>query len=81
MMAREVESEKYSYPTNSHKLFGNYFKSRPDVGFLKLLLDLTLDPRDPFKPWEQRKLRKGFLAVVLFVVAAIAWFGYFSLPQ
>ena len=80
-MAREVESEKYSYPTNSHKLFGNYFKSRPDVGFSKLLLDLTLDPRDPFKPWEQRKLRKGFVASALLLLVALAWFGYFSLPQ
>jgi hypothetical protein len=80
-MAAESKSSKHDSPTNSHKLFGNHFKSRPDVGFIKLLLDLTHDPRDPFKPWERRRLKKGFLAVVLFVVAAIAWFGYFSLRQ
>lgn len=81
MMAREAKSVEHSHPTNSNKLFGTYFMTRPDVGFSKLLLDLALDPRDPFKPWEHRKLKKGFLAVVLFVVAAIAWFVYFSLPH
>lgn len=80
-MAKEPESEKYSYSTNSYKLFGDYFKSRPDVGFSKLLLDLALDPRDPFKPWERRRWKKGFVGVLLFLLAALGWFGYFSLPQ
>jgi hypothetical protein len=79
MMAREVESEKYSYPTNSHKLFEDYFRSRPDIGFLKMLLDLTLEPRNSFKPWEARKVKKGFVVTMLFLLVAFGWFGYFSL--
>ncbi len=80
-MAREAKSVERPHTTNSHELCAEYFGSRPDIGFIKALIDLALEPRDPFKPWERRKLRKGFLAGVLFVVAAIAWFGYFSLRQ
>jgi hypothetical protein len=60
-------------------LFVRYFKSRPDIGFRKLLLDIAFEPRNPFKPWEPRKLKKGFVAVVLFLLIACAWLGYFSL--
>jgi hypothetical protein len=65
--------------SNSRALFVEYFKSRPDIGFGKLLLDIALEPRSPFKPWEARKLKKGFVAAVLFLSIACAWFGYFSL--
>jgi hypothetical protein len=62
-------------------LFVEYFKSRPDIGFIKLLLDVALEARDPFKPWEPRKLKKGFLAAVLILLLAAAWFGYWNMPH
>jgi hypothetical protein len=64
---------------SSSDLFVEYFRSRPDIGFGKLLFDIALEPRNPFKPWEPRKLKKGFVAAVLFLLIACAWFGYFSL--
>ncbi len=78
-MATEASSPKCSHHTSSHQLFEDYFSSRPDIGFTKMLLDLVLEPRNPFKPWEPRKAKKGFVVAVLFLLVACAWVGSFSL--
>lgn len=78
-MATKANSPKRGHHTTSRKLFEDYFNSRPDIGFTKMLLDLVLEPRNPFKPWEPRKAKKGFVVSVLFLLVACAWFGYFSL--
>jgi hypothetical protein len=78
MISRRKTKMK-SRDSTSRGLFVKYFKSRPDIGFGKLLLDIALEPRSPFKPWEPRKLKKGFVAAVLFLLITCAWFGYFSL--
>jgi hypothetical protein len=44
-----------------------------------LLLDVALEARDPFKSWEPRKWKKGFLAAVLVVLLAVAWFVYWNI--
>jgi hypothetical protein len=80
-MAAESESSKHDSPTNSHKLFEDYFGSRSDIGFTNLLLDVALEPRDPFKTWERRRWKKGFVAALLFVLATLGWFTYFSLMK
>ena len=64
---------------DARKLIVEYFTSRPDFGFGKLLLDVALEARDPFKSWEPRKLKKGFLAAVLVLLLAAAWFGYWNI--
>ena len=66
---------------DSYELFVEYFRLRPDVGFGKMLLDVALHPRDLFKPWEPRRVKKGFIATALLLLLAVAWFSYFSLPQ
>jgi len=66
-------------PQNSRRLIVDYFNSRPDFGFGKLLLDVALEARDPFKSWEPRKLKKGFLAAVLVLLLAAAWFGFWNI--
>ena len=66
-------------PSNPPQLFHDYFKTRPEIGFGKLLLDVALEPRDPFKPWEPRRWKKGFLAAVLVVCLAAAWFVYWNI--
>jgi hypothetical protein len=80
-METKAESAIEAQPQYSRKLFARYFKSRPDIGFGKLLLDVALEARDPFKPWEPRKVKKGFLAVMLVVLLAAAWFGYWNIPN
>jgi hypothetical protein len=78
-MNTKSESEIEAQPLNSLKLITEYFKSRPDIGFRKLLLDVALEARDPFKSWEPRKLRKGFVAAVLVLLLAAAWFGFWNI--
>ncbi len=78
-METKIDPATQAQPQHSHKLIATYFKSRPDIGFRKLLLDVALEARYPFKPWESRKLKKGFLAAVLVVLLAAAWFGYWNI--
>ena len=78
-MKTQEESAIEDQPQNSRKLIARYFKSRPDFGFGKLLLDVALEARDPFKSWEPRKLKKGFVAAVLVVLLAAVWFGFWNI--
>ena len=78
-MNTQAESAIEAQPQNSRKLIVEYFKSRPDIGFKKLLLDMALEARDPFKSWEPRKLKKGCLAAVLALLLAAAWFGFWNI--
>jgi len=75
----ETPTEAPKEARNSRRNFREYFKSRSDIGFWKLLLDIPLEARDPFKPWEPRKWKKGFLAAALVVLLAAAWFGYWNI--
>ena len=78
-MKTQAESANEAQPQNSRKLIDRYFKSRPDIGIGNLLLDVALEARDPFKSWEPRKLKKGFLAAVLALLLAAAWFGFWNI--
>ena len=78
-MKTQAESANEAQPQNSRKLIARYFESRSDIGFKKLLLDVALEARDPFKSWEPRKWKKGFLAEVLVVLLAAAWFGFWNI--
>ena len=78
-MKTKSESAIEAQPQNSRKLIVEYFTSRPDFGFGKWLLDVVLEARDPFKSWEPRKLKKGFVAAVLVLLLAAAWFGFWNI--
>ena len=78
-MKTKAESGIEAQPQNSRKLIVEYFTSRPDFGFGKWLLDVALEARDPFKSWEPRKWKKGFVAAVLVVLLAAAWFGFWNI--
>ena len=80
-MAKTAKPGMKGQGVDSYGLFAEYFRLRPDVGFDKMLLDVALHPRDPFKPWEPRKVKKGFIATALLLLIALAWYSYFSLPQ
>ncbi len=56
-----------------------YFSSRRDLGLGNMLLNLALRPANPFDPKRKRKLRKGFVLVVLIGLALVATFVYFNI--
>ena len=78
-METKIDPAIEAQPHESRKLIVEYFKLRPDIGFRKLLLDVALEARDPFKRWEPRKVKKGFVAAIVVVLLAAAWFGYWNL--
>ena len=56
----------------------DYLRRRPDMGLDKLLLDLALDPASPFDPRGRRRLRKGFVLIMLVATGIAATFVYFN---
>lgn len=56
-----------------------YFSGRPDMGLGNMLLNLALDPANPFDPKRRRKLKKCFALVVLIGLALAATFVYFNI--
>ena len=65
-------------PVEAHAPLANYLRRRPDIGLDKLLLDLALDPASPFDPQGRRKLKKGFVLVMLVATGIAATFVYFN---
>jgi flagellar basal body-associated protein FliL len=56
-----------------------YFSSRRDMGLDKILLNLAFQPANPFDPKRKRKFRKGFVLLLLVVLALVATFVYFNI--
>ena len=65
-------------PAGVHTALTNYLRRQPDVGLDKLLLDLALDPASPFDPQGRRRLKKGFVLVVLVATGMVGTFIYFN---
>ena len=65
-------------PTEIHAALTNYLRRRRGVGLDKLLLDLALDPASPFDPQGRRRLKKGFVLVVVVAVGLAGTFIYFN---
>jgi hypothetical protein len=55
-----------------------YLSHRPDLGLDKMLLNLALEPANPFDPKRKRKFKKGFVLVLLVGLALAATFVYFN---
>ena len=65
-------------PAGVHTALTNYLRLQPDVGLDKLLLDLALNPASPFDPQGRRRLKKGFVLVMLLGTGIAATFVYFN---
>ena len=62
-----------------HQALAEYLSRRPDLGLGKMLLNVALEPANPFNPRARRILKKGFVLVVLVVLSLAATFIYFNL--
>jgi hypothetical protein len=57
---------------------GEYFRRRRDFGLWKAVVNIALDPPNPFKPGARRLPKAEFLFGVSLLTFAIAWSLYFN---
>lgn len=57
----------------------DYLEARPECGLCRMLANLALELRDPFKPKARRRAKKGFVITVLTLAAFGTWFVWFNL--
>jgi hypothetical protein len=72
-------SEQEETTGEVHERLVRYFSSRRDMGLGKILLNLALQPANPFDPKRKRKLRKGFVLLLLVALALVATFVHFNI--
>ena len=65
-------------PAQIQPALRDYLGRRRDLGLDRLLLDLALDPASPFDPRGRRRLRKGFVLIMLVATGIAATFVYFN---
>jgi hypothetical protein len=68
-------------PEEMHVWLKGYFRQRPDIGLGKAIVNLALNPRNPFEPEAWRMPRRGFLFVAVPFALAAGWFLYFNFAR
>ncbi len=61
-----------------HRALVQYLSRRPDLGLDKMLLNMALQPANPFDPKGRRDARKGFVLFLLVAIGLAATFVYFN---
>jgi len=62
----------------AHDWLDEYLRRRPDLGLSHFMLNLVLEPRNPFAPEARCKPRAAFLVAAFLFAAALAWFACFN---
>ena len=62
----------------THAWLKDYFKQRRDIGLGKVIVDIVLNPRNPFELEAWRLPRRGFLIAAGLFAFAVGWFVYFN---
>lgn len=60
-------------------MLADYFRARRDLGFWKSIIDMILEPQNPFEPTMRRNPRKGFVLLMVLVGLPFVAFAYFNL--
>jgi len=60
-------------------MLDTHLGARSNLGFWNCILDLILDPRNPFEPGRPRPPRKDFVLAVILVGLPIGAVVYFNL--
>jgi len=58
---------------------GDYLRSRREFGLSTAILNVVLEPPNPFEPQARRQLRKAFVLAVLWLLTLAGVFAYFNL--
>ena len=61
-----------------HGMLAKYFSSRPGLGLWKSILDLVLQPKNPFEPQLRRRPRRDFVLLVVLAGMPVGGFVYFN---
>ena len=59
-------------------MLAKYFSSRPDLGLWKSILDVVLQPKNPFEPQLRRRPRRDFALLVVLAGMPVGAFVYFN---
>ena len=70
-------AEEYT-AKETHAILVKYFEGRRDVGLWKGLLDLVLEPQNPFEPGMRREPRKGLVLAAVLIGLPLGAFVYFN---
>jgi len=62
-----------------HARLRNYLKRRRELGLRTAILNVVLEPPNPFETAARRHPRKAFVLVVLWLLALAGVFAYFNL--
>jgi len=54
------------------------FKARRDLGVWKSIVDMILEPQNPFEPAMRRNPRKGFVLAIVLLGLPLGAFVYFN---
>ncbi len=61
-----------------HAALCQYLRTRPDIGARKAVLNVALEPRNPFEPSAARAPRRWFVFLALVAMLLLASFAYFG---
>jgi hypothetical protein len=61
-----------------HQALAYYLSRRPDLGLDKMLLNLVLEPANPFDPQGRRNFKKGFALAIFLALGLAGTFVYFN---
>ena len=59
-------------------MLAKHFSSRPDLGLWKRILDVVLQPKNPFEPQLRRRPRRDFVLLVVLAGMPVGAFIYFN---
>lgn len=74
-----LEMETVVTKSEVRKLLRARLKRCPELGLSNLIVNMVLEPPDPFKPKKRRLPRKGFVLVAASLVSVVGVFIAFNL--
>jgi hypothetical protein len=68
-------------PEEGRAWFEEHLRQRRDLGLVKAIADMVLEPPNPFDPEARRKPKAGFVLAASLFAIAVSWFVYFNIVR